>query len=481
MAVETAAQATPGTPTLMALTVVTERSTRDVRVPPSASITDLLRELGVSGVGYVQSTSGRRLNPEDVVEDVLEQGDVLTAFPAQGKRGGRGRREVLVDESGRKGMVPAYWTLAVLGAVILLTRWSAYLTSGSTDGALMPLPGVAGMPGPVAFAGALGILAVMVAARGPRAGSSGTAATLAAVTLGGAAGALTVPDGGIAPVLLPLTVTLLAASAAAAVRYARTHGNPAAVGAGVLLLVTTVLGVIGAASIALGLTPVLPAAAILGITPLVLRALPARSLDVPDDVLIDISVAQRTAASVREQPEPAPSRVRKESVTAAVHSAVTRRSWGAMVVSTLALVTASYLLMSVSAEMLDRVGFLDRVQNISVVLVVMFVALAFALIPRRERLGAARIAPRLVAGVLLVLLLVWAVSVGLFTWTTAILLALMLGASALGVATPLGSGWRSVRWSRAADGFESLAAVLAPAVGLLAGGTLAYLRLLASG
>lgn len=468
-------------PTPIALTVLIEENRRDLRVPGHASIADLLRELGSSGVGYVQTTSGRRLKPDDVVEDVIEQGDVLAAFPAQGRRIVRGRRLAVVDETGRRGMVPAYWTLAVLGAVIGLTRWGAYLSSGSEDGSVMALPGLAGMPGPVVFACALGLVAMTVAARGPRAGASGNAATIAAVTLGGAAGSLTVADGGIAPVLLPLTVTFLAASAAAAVRYARTHGSPAAVGAGVLLLVTTVLGVVGAASIALGTTPLLPTAALLGICPLALRALPARSLDVPEDVLIDISVAQRTAASVREQPTPAPSRVRKESVTTAVHSAVTRRTWGAVVVSILALVTAGYLLISVDSQMLARTGFLDRVQSVSIPLVVLFVAVGFALIPRRERLGAARVGPRLVSGLLLVMLLSWGVAVGLMTSVIAIVIALVLVCSALGIASPLSSGWRSVRWSRAADGVESLTAVLAPAMGLLAGGTLAYLRLLASG
>ncbi|GMA32362.1 hypothetical protein [Litorihabitans aurantiacus] len=476
--------------------VLTPTGRRDVVLAGAVTVADLLRAVDLPPGAALLTSGGLVLHADDDLER-LAGGEVLVVgtSPAGGRsdRPGRERREDRDDPDrddderdraqagGRGGDAPgraaALWTVAGAAAGLALVRAADLVGPGSSRADVAS-------PSTLTLVCALlaGALALVLALAGPTRGRSATATTTAAWACGAAAGLIAVPadlvgDPAVSPLLVPLVVALLAAAAATAVRYARLRGGRAAVVAGVLLAFTTALAVSGAVAVVTESGLVAACAVLLGLAPIVARALPARSLDVPDHVVLDLAPAQRTATSVRERAVVSPPFVRGRTVERSVATAQARRGAAAVLLGVVVTLLAPVVLL---APLPTGEGWPAAVQLWATGALGVAVAGALVAIPRGERLAAARLGPRLAAGVTAVLTVAWFARV---LDAGALPAALVLVAAALTVATAfaLGRGWRSVRASRVTDALESLAVAFAPSLGLLAAGVLAWLRLLASG
>ena len=455
--------------------VLTPQGRRDVVLTGAVTVADLLEAVALPPTTALLTAGGLVLHAQDDL-DRLAGGEVLVVgvrrvdAPHRGRAGaGDGDDD---DHGAAAPAAPAapLWAVAGATGALALVR-AAELAGGGDDGAV-----------PVWPAALAGLLALVLAIVGPRRGAAATASTAATWTAAAAAGLLGVPGGLIdpavaSPLLLPVTAALMAAAAAVALRYASLHGASAAVVAGVVLAFTGALASAGAVAVMTGTGIVGASAVVLGLAPIVARALPAGSLDVPDHVVVDLSAAQRTATSVREREVVSPPFVRGTTVRRSVTTAQSRRSSAAVLLGVLVAVLAPVVLLAPLPE-LD--GWASHVQLWATGALGLVVSLALVLIPRQERLTAARLGPRLAAGATAVLTAVWFARV-LDAGVLPVAVALVAALLAVATSFALGRGWRSVRASRAADALESVAVALAPALGLLTAGVLAWLRLLASG
>lgn len=475
-----AAPASPGDP-VTTYSVLTPDGRRDVVLTGAATVGDLLEAAGLPGTTALLTAGGVVLHaPDDL--DRLAGGEVLVVGV---RRPDTSRRTVLHpehdeddDEARRdaerrrrlRAPAAALWTVAGTTAALGLVR-AAELVGGGDDGRV-----------PVLAAALAGGLALVLALLGPRRGSAATAATAATWAAAAGAGLLGIPAGLVdpataSPLLLPATVALLAAAAAVALRYAALRGAPGAVVAGVALAFTVALGAAGVVAVMTGTGIVGACAVVLGLAPIVARSLPAGSLDVPDHVVVDLSAAQRTATSVRERAVVSPPFVRGSTVRRSVTTAQARRSSAAVLLGVVVTLLAPVVLLAPAPALQ---GWATHVQLWATGALGVAVSSALVLIPRQERLTAARLGFRLAAGVTAVLTAVWFARV-LQAGPTPVVFVLVAAALAIATAFALGRGWRSVRASRGADALESIAVALAPALGLLSAGVLAWLRLLASG
>ncbi|WP_158277162.1 hypothetical protein [Serinibacter arcticus] len=450
-------------------TVVTPHGRHDVVLGRAVTVADLLAAVDLPPTTTLVTAGGVVLGPTDDLER-LAGGDVLVVAtaPAPGRPAAGRTGE---DRPGGTSPAAALWLVAGATAALALVR-GAQLATDTADVALVP-------------ALAAGLLAVVLAlVTRPTTARAATAATVATWTSAAAAGLLGVPAplveiDGVPALLVPVTVALLAAGAATALRYARVHGTPPAVEAGVLLAFTVVPAAAAVVTVMTGAPVPAAAAVLLGVAPIVARALPAGSLDVPDHVVVDLSAAQRTATAVREKPVVSPAFVRASTVRRTITTAQTRRTWAAVLLGVLVAAAAPLVLLAPPPATTSWPG---HVQLWATGALGVAVAGALVLIPRQERLTAARLGPRLAAAVTGLLTVVWFTRV--LDGGTATLIAVGALLAALLTVTcafALGRGWRSVRWSRTADNLESLAVAFAPALALLAAGVLAGVRLLASG
>ncbi|ACQ81457.1 conserved hypothetical protein [Beutenbergia cavernae DSM 12333] len=449
----------------------------DVVVAPHASVGALVGAIGVdpraAGLRVVAS-DGRVLELDAELGDAVATGalvHVVTTAPRAPARSGR--RDGGRAAKARADRGAPWWVLAAgLGVVAAgVAGWSVLDGTGpERDLALL--------------AAALLFLAALVTAlAAPPVGRAGGAALAAAPLLAFAAGCLAVDPTAYAAGQLGVVVGLLGASLAVALRYVTTYRRrpDAAAAPGVVLALTLVGTALASVGLLAGFPGASAAAVLLGAMPLVLRALPSLSIDVPDALLLDVGVVQRTAGSVREPAARPPGRVRAASVRHAVRTAQARRHTGALVVAVLAPVLGAVTLAGSAAP--ASAPLVDRLAAYAALAVVAAVAIAFALGPRTARGIIPTVAPRLAAFALLVEL---AIAVG---WSDGLDVAVapaafvMIGAGLLAAAwvRPFASGWRSVRWSRTADILESTAVVLAAPLGLVAAGVVAAMRLLASG
>lgn len=458
--------------------VLTPQGRRDVVLTGAVTVADLLDAVALPPTTALLTAGGLVLHAQDDL-DRLAGGEVLvvgvrrTEAPRRNRAGSDDvEGDERDDDRAAAAAAPAapLWAVAGATAALALVR-AAELAGGGADGAV-----------PVWPAALAGLLALVLAILGPRRGAAATATTAATWSAAAAAGLLGVPGGlidpGVAsPLLLPVTAALLAAAAAVALRYASLHGASAAVVAGVVLAFTGALASAGAVAVMTGTGIVGASAVVLGLAPIVARALPAGSLDVPDHVVVDLSAAQRTATSVREREVVSPPFVRGTTVRRSVTTAQSRRSTAAVLLGVLVAVLAPVVLLA-PLPALD--GWASHVQLWATGALGLVVSLALVLIPRQERLTAARLGPRLAAGATAVLTAVWFARV-LDAGVLPVAVALVAALLAVATSFALGRGWRSVRASRAADALESACVALAPALGLLTAGVLAWLRLLASG
>lgn len=444
----------------------------DVAIPAATTLYDALRDVGVDldapGVAVVDST-GRSLDRYAATGADLVDGAVLAVVRRGGARDGRpgrpDRRKAAddpVDPMAARPGGSAWWLgAAVAGSAVVLAV--AGLGAGLEEGVAR-----------WAVAGALAATALGLALLRGRPGAVGSAwPTLAAGLAGATAAALGVDRGLADAGRLTVLAALVGALVPVALRWAvgHRHRDAAADVAAPLALVLAVALAVVATTLLLDLPAVLAAGALLGAVPLGLRAVPVLSVSVPDEQLLDVSVVQRTATSVRAPEPPKPAEVNDRSVGRVVGGAERRQDAGTLVLAAAAPVLVPVLLAGLGTGALARWTALASCA---------FVATALALGPRTARGGLVRWAPRAAAGVVVVELA--AVGAGALADgpALAVVVALVLALGAVALSVPIGRGWRSVGFSRLADTVETLATVLALPLALVAGGVVEALRLLAS-
>ncbi|WP_203668082.1 hypothetical protein [Cellulomonas pakistanensis] len=429
----------------------------DVALDAARTLGELLAAAGVPLVPGLLAldSSGRALDlAAPVAEQVADGAVVHVVAPAPRPRGraARARAEWVAR---RPDPQPA-----LLGA--------AAATSGVLAAVALIDPVARGW---LALAAALVLgVAALVLAVVPVAAA--TAATLAAPVLGFAAGVAAVDPAGSADRRLALVAGLVAATAAAAVRWVATRAQRQ--GQDVAGVVVVAVGVVAALALAVllaGLPGVVAAAALLGLTPVGLRALPVLALSVPDEQLVDLAHVARTAPSVRGPRPRGLGRVNERQVVRTVGAAERRTDAGVLLVCAVPPVLVPVVLAAALGDPLR-----GTLRGWAAVALVAALVAVLALQPRTARGPVARWAPRVAAGLVLLEL---AVLGGPRVGADAVLLAVgcvvvALAAAAIGLA--LGRGWRSVVASRFGDFFEGLGVVLALPAALVAADLVETLR-----
>lgn len=440
----------------------------DLAVPHAMSLAEALRTAGVVlGPRTVVVDSGGR--PVDVYSaaggDLLD-GSVLHVVE-RAAPGGRAATATRAEDDHRRPADPlgarpsAPWGLAVATVAAVVVLGTVLLDPGAAPAVRTPVAVLL-----LALAAAL----VPVATRR----GAGVWVTCAVVSCAAAGAAAAVPPAVPEVGRLAVAAALVAGTAAAALRWgtARRRRDPAEDVAAVVAVVLGGTAVVSGSVLALRLPAVLAAAVVLGAVPLALRVLPVAGLDVPDEQLLDVTPVARTVSVVRAPSTPSPGRVSTGMVRRTVHAADLRRDAGTVLLVVVAVTAAATVLLQAPD------GWLEQRAAVAAIALV---AVTLALQPRTSRSPAVRWAAR-TGWVALVLLLAAAPAVGATTvgsgaWAVAPVL-LGLGVAVLSLAYQ--RGWRSVAWSRAADGLEALATVLALPVALLAAGSVELFRSLAS-
>ncbi|WP_182112084.1 hypothetical protein [Actinotalea sp. JY-7876] len=440
----------------------------DVAVPHGTPVYDVLRATGADlddPTLTVVDSSGQQVDIYSTTGEHLSDGAVLHVLtrPTAVRVAKGGRRDVHDPTVTRPTTSP--WWLGVAGAAAVVVTATVVLGIGR---------GVAPATDRWILAATLLVAALALAVTPRRPGTAGSLwPTVVAALTGAAAGAATVDTGLAAAAQLLVVAALTGATVATAARWGATRRarDEAADHALILLVVLAGAALVCAGVVLMGLPPVLAAAVLLGAVPLVLRALPSMSVDVPDEQLVDVARVASSAVGVRT-PEPEPlGAVNHRMVQRTVHSAERRRDVGTVVVSLVPPLTAPLVL--ASAEQGGLTGWASLVA-------VLLVALSLGLQPRTTRGAVVRWAPRVSAGVLLVELGLLGAAVGGPVALVATGTAVGVGLGVAALSLSFGRGWRSVGFSRLADGLEGLSTTLALPVSLVGAGAVEVLRLITS-
>ena len=479
---------THGADQALRLSVVGEAGRLDVAVPMWLDVAALAQEYaaayGLPGAPRLTRAGGRGLDPTARLEEVLEQGDLVTVV-ATGRTGSSATRE---DPSDAGGPAPAPGRTAAGGrgaAVVVLagvTGVAAAVVGAAltfSDTAPFWVRPVAAM---VLLVGALLVAApraeVTVAEPGEPARPVGGSdvrqddwSFLAAPGLAGAAGfvAAASPDAG--GLLLALAVGGLAALVVAAL--ARTGLEGADEHLARLWLVTGgLVCVVAVVWLLLGASPLALAATVFAAAVVATRVLPAFAVDVDDDVLLDLDRLAVTAWSAREQPRGGHKRHR---VRPRMVSEVARRSQrtvgtGLVVSAVAAATTGPFVVLGLGGDPTSWA----RWGGIALVLLG---AASLALVSRSFRVLGLRTLIGLTAA-WLVALTGAAVATGLgpdALWY-AFAAALLVAPAVLLAAVRLGGGWRSVWWARVGEVLETATGVFVLALLPLAAGLFDLVR-----
>lgn len=442
----------------------------DVAIPHGTPVYDVLRATGADlddPTLTVVDSAGQQVDLYSTTGEQLADGAVLHVLTRPtAVRVARGRGHETHDPAVSRPTTSPWW-LGVAGAAAVVVTATVVLSIGRDQ------PLVAATDRWV-LAATLMVAAVTLAIAPRRPGAEGSLwPTVVAALTGAAAGAATVDTGLAAAAQLLVVAALVGATVATAARWAATRRarDEAADHAVILLLVLGGAALVCSGVVLLGLPSVLAAGALLGAVPLVLRALPTLSVDVPDEQLVDVAQVASSAVSVRA-PAPRPlGPVNHRMVERTVHSAERRRDVGTVVVSLVPPIAAPVVL--AGAEQGGVTGWASLVA-------VLLVTLSLGLQPRTTRGALVRWAPRLSAGVLLLELGVLGAAVGGPVALAATGSAIGLGLGVAALSLSIGRGWRSVGFSRLADGVEGLATALALPAALAGAGVVEVLRLVTS-
>lgn len=432
---------------------------RDIVAPEHMVLMDAVRWSGASlrsTQRIMRERSGELLDPRGTLAD-LEDGDVITIVETKTDRS-RKRRSAADNSDQRSSVTAAWWLMGVSGllaAVILFTiptlrpvGWQWALVSAVIGGAVLSA-------------------VVYVRRKASNTASQGAFALGPAALLAGGGVLMSPPDQfsfGVTLITVAAIVAVFFAGIAVIARSAveRTQLNSlAGVSIGFALIYVVVL--------ALNLSSIVVSAVIVGLTPLVLRALPTTVMHVPPGMFIDFEKHQQARWAVRESiPESI-----ADIDMARVRILVARSSARVQVVAVATCVAAmvSAIFVFPGAAEAPLIEFIARLALAG------FFVLALALGARRFVTQSMKWTIRLAAFVVLamtVFALTGVTSFGVRTATAIALLFLCLVVAAAVVL--LARGVRSVYWSRFGDIVEGIALVLSLPAALAAAGIIDAVR-----
>ena len=420
--------------TTVALTVHGPAGALDLVVPPEASVDDVAREYaakaGLQFAPTLHSRVGRVLAADSSLAELgIRSGDVLAAGGAILRHAGDHTPEAPRDPG--PGPFSAAWFAVAVG-VAALAGWFAARVGGldSQEGQVtVALLGVSAL---------LGVLPVgrLSAHRMVAAPAFAAAAAFAVVWA---------PEPERLPTVVGVTA-LVAAVAAGVARALDAHGDEAL---RVWIVVGAALFLVTGAGALLHADPEVVWAVLLLVATLAARFVPAISIDVPDQFLIDLERLAVTAWSARDRPH---GRRGRTVVPPAAIAHVAAR--GARIVT--AAAAGIWVVSAVAAPMLLATATLP-VDRIGARVMVGLGGAALLLAARSYRHPAARAMLRGAgltcwAALAVVLLRLVDTSQSVALGIVGILLAVLL----VVVAVATGRGWRSAWWSRRAEVAEAV-------------------------
>ncbi|MGL5911369.1 MAG: hypothetical protein ACRCZP_15330, partial [Phycicoccus sp.] len=394
------------------------------------------------------------------VDDATRRRDDVDATVSRAALRARGRAR---NPAGRRGagpdlggaLVVGLALTALVGAVLALPSPAVSATSGARSVVAVLLLGTA----------VLGMLT------GPREGVTAVATRLAAAPALAVTAGLMLPLPG-SPSKAAVAAVLGAASGAVVLALGSASGAaPDRAERTAMACLGGLAGVL-AAGVLLGWSTGASAAVVVGLVPVLTRALPSASLDVDPSQLVDADRLSTTVWAVRERPGGQRRRVRTPDVRERVAQARASVSVGTAYLAVFAAL-GGWALASVASPPTSAPW-----SSWAVVLVAA-VALGYQARSVRDRVAryAMLAASASLTGSGVVAMLgqrpdwTWAVA------GAALVLALLATVGAVAV----GAGWRSPRLSRLADRTESLAVVTVLPLGLVAAGAIEALRRVTSG
>ena len=426
----------------------------DLGLPPGTTVADVAREYAVQArldrVPVLLDRLGRTLEGHLPVDGTgLRAGDVLVAT-APGPPGAHpvaapGRRP---DEQRRAAPVPERWSAPWFAAAAVLALLAGWCAARSGDDVLRQVT-----TGVLALAALVGVLPVGPAA--PR-------RVLAAPACAAAAALVVVWQPGAERLPLVLGTAALAAAVTAAVGRALDERAEEAlrvwVLAGSAVFVLAGLCALGGAPPRVFWSLVLLAAVLMA------RFAPILSVDVPDQLLIDLERLAVTAWSARERPTGRRGRTLVPvDAVAAVAERGARLLTACCVAVLAAVVAAAPLLLASAVYRVDQIGARALVGLAGAAL--LLAARSYRHPPARAALRVAGLAAWTALAV--VLLRSWEPA-----WITALaLVSVFLGALVVVSAVATGRGWRSAWWARRAEVAEGLAGAFAIAAVVVSTGT----------
>ncbi len=420
----------------------------DLVVPTGAAALDVAREyagqVGLAAVPALHTATGVLLPPDLTLTSAgVEPGDLLVAGDAVAPAAGRSSHGASADREDRRDRPGAGWWAALAAGCALVAGWAAQF---STD------------EGALAIAGLL-LLGALVGVLPVGALAARRVVVAPAFTAGAALALAWDPN----PERLPMVVGVAGLAAALAAAAARSLSRIADEALQVWIVAGMLVFVVTCLCAMVGAPPRLDWALILLGSVLAARFVPALTVDVPDQYLLDLERLAVTAWSAREQVGGKRGRsvVRRSAVSAVAVRGTRMIVSSSAAVMVLALTSAPLLLVTATLPV-DRIGARCLVG---------FAGAALLLAARSYRNPIARALLRMaglgcwvaLSAVLLQL------SVADLPRAVAITTVVLAGGLVV-VAVALGRGWRSAWWSRRAEVAEGLSGALAVASLVVAAG-----------
>ncbi len=407
-------------------------------------------------VSLVDDATQRR----DAVDDVDATVSRSALHHPRRRRRGPGRRSARRASDLGPVLVAASAVVALVAAALALAA-----PAGTTDQVLDAVA-VRWAASGVLLAAA--VAAVLLTPR-HRAGAA-LVRLVGAPALAGAAGLL-VPLSS-SPSRVAVAVVLAAALGATVLALASSDGSPADRAERTALACLGGLAALVAGTVLAEQPVTVAAALVVGLAPVVVRALPSASLDVDQTQLVDTDRLSTTVWSVRERHAARRRRVTATDVRDRVAQARSVVSVGTTYLGVLAVVAGWVVALT---EPLSTLAPWSR----WALLLASAAALGYQARHVRDRLARAAMLATAAS-------LTLSTSVAVVDWDGGWRWAVVAGAVVLGVAAVLGAialsgGWASTRLSRGADRLEALAVVLALPLAVVAGGLVEALRRFTSG
>lgn len=419
----------------VSLTVHGPMGSVDLLVPVGASVRDVAQEyaaqLRLPQPPMLVTRAGRQLSPDaSLAVQAVRSGDVLvTAFglPAPARAAPAEEHPAPPDQVPDPGR--GVWLVAAAALAVVAAPLAAVTESeGMRLGTMVVL----------ATAALLGVLPF---------GHLAAARALSAPAFGGAAAFVMAFESG--PAHLPMSLGIAALGAAVVAGVARALGAASPEGHDVWIVSGLLVFAVTGGGVLAGAAPQVMWAVLLTMAMLAARFVPALSVDVPDQLLIDLERLAVTAWSARDRTTGR--RGRMVISPTGIEALLAR---GARLVTAACAAAFAVTLVSVPALLVTATADLDRAGARALIFLA---GGGFLLAARSYRHVVARGLLR-AAG-----LYCWAVLAGHLllpasgsTRFDAALAALVLAACLVAAAIATGRGWRSVWWSRVAEIGETI-------------------------